>query len=65
MAAPAPRFSRGLVMEMRAQGLSEEDAIAALETCDGDGEKVCLKHALCLLSQNSTALWGARRLPAL
>ena len=43
MAAP-PRFSPGLVSEMRAQGLSEEDAVAALETCDGDGEKVRFHH---------------------
>ena len=40
--ATPPRFSPALVMEMRAQGLSEEDALAALETCDGDGEKVRL-----------------------
>ena len=47
MAAP-PRFSPALVMEMRAQGLSEDDALAALETCDGDGEKVgTLAQASC------------------
>jgi hypothetical protein len=36
----APRFNRGLVTEMMAQGLSEEDALAALESCNGDGEQV-------------------------
>jgi len=52
--AALPHFSPGLVMEMRAQGLSEEDAIAALETCDGDGEKVCFKRKVCLHLQNPT-----------
>ena len=35
-----PRFNPGLVAEMTAQGLSEEDAVAALESCNGDGEQV-------------------------
>ena len=40
-AAPdALHFNRGLVAEMMAQGLSEEDAVAALESCSGDGEQV-------------------------
>ena len=39
-----PRFNPALVAEMTAQGLSDEDAVAALETCDGDGEKVCIEQ---------------------
>ena len=32
--------SARLVMQMQAQGLTEADAIAALEACDGDGDNV-------------------------
>ncbi|KAK9817931.1 hypothetical protein WJX72_004478 [[Myrmecia] bisecta] len=50
-AAPAPAqlaFDKGLVKAMTNQGLSEEDAIAALEHCQGDGEEAMLYAVECL-----------------